>query len=179
MTPRAWTALTQLPLTSCRASDSNTALVVSSIYSGTPSVFSTICWSTSSGRRVPPATDRKFKRLFRPSDPATRLRRRPRLVRGARGVPSPPRRAARHRAAMRGLDRRCRRGADGNAAVCWCEALGSAGLQKLGGGDCKRHCTARRGELHRCGAHVAYGPQNLRQNRLQGLGSQGAGENAF
>ena len=64
---------------------------------------------------------RQFQRLFRPSAPAPHLRRRPRL-------------AARHRAARRGLDRRCRRGADGNAAVCWCEARGSAGLKKLGGG---------------------------------------------
>ena len=36
-------------------------------------------------------TDRKFKRLFRPSAPATRLRRRPLLARGDSGVPRTPR----------------------------------------------------------------------------------------
>jgi hypothetical protein len=29
---------------------------------------------------------------------------------------------------------------------------------KLGGGDFKRHFTARRGKIHRCGAHLAYEP---------------------
>ena len=75
-------------------------------------------------------------------------------------------------------------GEDGNSAVCWCEALGAAGLKKLGGDDFKRHFTARRGEIHRCGVHVAYGPtlawasSNAKISWRQRAGAMGGGTDA-
>jgi hypothetical protein len=38
------------------------------------------------------------------------------------------------------------------------EGLGTTGSEKLKGDDCKRHFTARRGEIHRCDARLAYAP---------------------
>jgi hypothetical protein len=58
---------------------------------------------------------------------------------------------------MRGLDMGFGIGYAEVSRILWSEALGTAGLEKLRGSDSKRDFKPRRGEIHRRGAHLAYG----------------------
>src|SRR5262249_31868973 len=94
-------------------------------------------------------------------------------------IPQPH--AARTGAAERGLDRGRRRREAEDAGVSRCEGVGTAGRKSWGGPISNDIAQERRGEIHRRGAHVPYGPTltwasaNAKSSWRQLAGAMGGG----